>query len=110
MEGCNECIIDHLLVQQGLGGGTNYTTNLHVVETTLMKGAQHHNVKVKKPSICFLSNGESPVHFGEKITKNEPRLILHTTMFGGNVTKNILMNLICQAIEDSRKKSIFLVD
>ncbi|GLJ34369.1 hypothetical protein SUGI_0691060 [Cryptomeria japonica] len=97
MEDLNEGIVDRLL-KYGPGGGTTYTAGLSAAETILMKGVQHHNVDVKKPLIFFLSDGENwdgeaPVQIVDRMKKADPRMILHTIMFGTNTTTNILIEM-----------------
>ncbi|KAH9289235.1 hypothetical protein KI387_033352, partial [Taxus chinensis] len=92
-----EGVVDRLL-QHYPCGGTTYSAGLDGAEKILMKGARHHTVDVKKPVVVFLSDGGNngggdPLYYVDKMKRQEPRMTLHTIMFGRDPTMHILVEM-----------------
>ncbi|GLJ34389.1 hypothetical protein SUGI_0691410 [Cryptomeria japonica] len=97
MEDLEEGVVDRLLPYYP-GGGTTYSSGLDAAEKILMKGAGHHLVDVKKPVVIFLSDGGNngggdPLYYVDKMKRADPRMILHTIMFGRDPTMNLLIEM-----------------
>ncbi|KAH9287748.1 hypothetical protein KI387_031865 [Taxus chinensis] len=97
MEVMEEGVVDRIL-EHHPGGGTTYSAGLDETEKILMKGAQHHTVDVKKLVIVFLSDGGNngggdPLYYVDKMKRQEPRMTLHTIMFGRHPTMQILVEM-----------------
>lgn len=55
-------------------------------------------MNVKKPVVIFLSDGGNnrggdPFYYVDKMKRADPRMILHTIMFGRDPTMNILIEM-----------------
>lgn len=89
-----EDIVDGLL-QYDAGGPTSYSSGLTMAEEVICRGSNDPNVEKKKPIIIFLSDGgnndgQDPLFFVNKLKKTEPKLILHTIMYGTDPAAFIL--------------------
>lgn len=97
MEDMQEAVVDRLLPYY-TGKGTAYSSGLDAAEKIMMKGAKHHSVNVKKPVVIFLSDGGNlrgmdPRHCVDQMKRTDPRMTLHTIMFGTNPTMNVLIEM-----------------
>ncbi|GLJ34377.1 hypothetical protein SUGI_0691170 [Cryptomeria japonica] len=102
MEDLEEGVVDRLLPYY-TGGATTYSSGLDAVEKLLMRGTQHHSVNVKKPVVIFLSDGGNngggdPLYYVDKMKRADPRMILHTMMFGNDPTMNILIEMAKEGV------------
>ncbi|GLJ12791.1 hypothetical protein SUGI_0197900 [Cryptomeria japonica] len=94
MEEMKADIVDHLL-QYRACGGTSYSSGLQLAEDVLIHASKYPYVEKKKPTVIFLSDGgygdgKDPVCFVNRLKQMEPRLVLHTIMFGRCPTVHIL--------------------
>lgn len=89
-----EDIVD-CLFQYDAQGLTSYSSGLTMAEEVIFQGSNDPNVEKKKPIINFLSaggnnDGKDPLFFVNKLKKKEPKLILHTIMYGTDLASFIL--------------------
>ncbi|GLJ12793.1 hypothetical protein SUGI_0197940 [Cryptomeria japonica] len=94
MKEMKEDIVDYLL-QYRACGGTSYSSGLLLAEDAIIRGSKDPNVEKKKPTVIFLSDGgnndgQDPVHLVNRLKQREPRVVLHTIMFGRDPTVHVL--------------------
>ncbi|XP_059065183.1 uncharacterized protein LOC131038022 isoform X2 [Cryptomeria japonica] len=97
MEDMKEYVVD-LLLHFYACGGTAYSTGLDAAENILTKAARHQSVKMKIPVVIFLSDGGNwggvdPLYCVDRMKRQEPRMTLHTVMFGVDPTEGILIEM-----------------
>lgn len=97
MQEMKEDIVDRL-VQYVTKTGTSYSSGLKSAEEVIYRGSNDPVVHKKKPTVIFLSDGGNndgtdPLHFVNRLMKVEPRVILHTIMFGTDRTVAILKKM-----------------
>ncbi|GLJ33820.1 hypothetical protein SUGI_0679970 [Cryptomeria japonica] len=97
MEDMKESVVDRLLPYRP-GAATTYSSGLDAAEKILIKGSRHPSVSVKNPVAIFLSDGGNngggdPLYYVGRMKIAEPRIILHTIMFGKDPATHILIEM-----------------
>ncbi|KAH9320477.1 hypothetical protein KI387_015116 [Taxus chinensis] len=97
MQEMKEDIVDNLL-QYHASGGTSYSSGLQLAENVIMCGSKDLQVEKKRPTVIFLSDGgnddgKDPVHMVNRLKQMEPRVVLHTIMFGRDPMAHILQRM-----------------
>eukprot|EP01018_Ginkgo_biloba_P017610 Gb_37646 [translate_table: standard] len=92
-----EGVVDQLL-QYHADGGTTYSSGLYLAEKVMIKASTDPTTDMKRPFVVFLSDGgnnggEDPVYYVNRMKQQEPRMSLHTIMFGTDATKTILVEM-----------------
>ncbi|GLJ34396.1 hypothetical protein SUGI_0691530 [Cryptomeria japonica] len=92
MQDMEESVVECLLPYNP-SGSTNFSSGLECGENILIKSKGDVNMKI--PVVVFLSDGgnngrRNPVDCVENMKRQEPRMTLHTIMFGNDPTKSIL--------------------
>ncbi|KAH9290134.1 hypothetical protein KI387_034251, partial [Taxus chinensis] len=87
-------VVDRLLPHQS-HGGTAFSSGLGSAEQLMVKAARDPRVHMKVPVVIFLSDGGNnekgnPVCCVERMKSQEPRMVLHTIMFGNYPAQSIL--------------------
>ncbi|KAH9289231.1 hypothetical protein KI387_033348 [Taxus chinensis] len=83
------------LLQYCADGVTTYSSGLDAAEKLMMKAARDPDVDMKKPVVIFLSDGENnggtdPLVCVDKMKRQEPKMALHTIMYGTDPAMSIL--------------------
>ncbi|GLJ34388.1 hypothetical protein SUGI_0691360 [Cryptomeria japonica] len=89
-----EVVVD-LLLQYRASGGTTYSSGLDAAQKLMMKATRDLKEDMKTPVVIFLSDGENnggedPVSFVNRMKRQEPKMTLHTIMYGQNPAMSIL--------------------
>jgi hypothetical protein len=97
LEEISESVVDELLVYMA-SGGTTYSAGLQAVEGILLESNGVQEIETKWPVVIFLSDGGNnggtdPLYLVQRMRQNEPRLILHTIMFGTDPCEEVLKKM-----------------
>ncbi|KAH7282154.1 hypothetical protein KP509_35G015200 [Ceratopteris richardii] len=92
-----ESVVDNLLVYEA-DGATTYSSGLEKAERILDDSLGNPQLNSKAPVIIFLSDGGNnggidPVYKVHKMRMKDPRLIVHTIMFGTDPAAKILRDM-----------------
>ncbi|KAH7282158.1 hypothetical protein KP509_35G015400 [Ceratopteris richardii] len=93
----SESVVHNLLHYQA-AGGTTYSSGLEVAGRILGESRGNPQLDGKAPVIIFLSDGGNnggtdPVYEVHKMRMKDPRLVLHTIMFGTDLAGKILKDM-----------------
>jgi hypothetical protein len=97
MKEMREEVVNSLLAYDA-DGGTTYSSGLELAERVMIKASNDPTTDHKRPMIVFLSDGGNngggdPLYYVNRMKQQEPRMILHTIMFGTDPTVNILKEM-----------------
>eukprot|EP01018_Ginkgo_biloba_P007841 Gb_06198 [translate_table: standard] len=97
MQEIKESVVDSLVIYTA-DGGTSYSYGLKLAEEVIVRGSKDPNVGKKKPTVIFLSDGGNndgtdPMYYVNRMKQVEPRMIMHTIMFGTDPNMEILKKM-----------------
>ena len=97
LEEMSEGVVDKLLGYMA-SGGTTYSAGLNAVDGVLAESNGMEEVVRKSPVVIFLSDGGNnggtdPLYLVQKMRQNDPRLVLHTIMFGTDASAEVLKKM-----------------
>lgn len=97
LEEMKEGVVETILKYRA-DGGTTYSSGLQAAEQVLRESRNAAEVQKKCPVVIFLSDGGNgggvdPVYLVGRMKQEEPRLAVHTIMFGSDPSFRILQDM-----------------